>query len=124
MKEAKVSEKKYMVKEITQEEIFNLEEFADMFNWSSAKTSKIVEIRVFPNNLRVYVKYGWDEDLTSLSLKKKSTTLKSLREKTFERLYQGPIPLNSKKRKDIEKMLEKKLIPDEHHDTWKKLLQF
>lgn len=121
MSEAKLSDK-YIVHQISQDEIFNLQEFADMFNWSAAKTSQIKEIRIVPNDLKIYVRYDWKENVSCLSIKKKNTTLRLIRTTQFKKLYKNRISLSEKKKLDIKKMMEKKYIPSEHHAAWNEIL--
>ena len=104
----------YVVKQISQKEIFDFQNMADhFFNiLNNIAVSRVREIMVKPN-AEVNVKYDLTAEFTTVKVLKKNFSVEDLKEYVLQEAYANKIALNEKKKKDIETMIKKRLIPDE-----------
>lgn len=119
MRNAKKIEPRYIVEEVAQSEIFYFRPLANDQNWKAVKMMNLREISVVPNETHVFIKYEYDKEATSILIPTKKSTAKRY---PLNQLYNSRIELDKEKKKDLEYMCSKGVIPTSYHDFYKSLM--
>lgn len=104
MRDAKVNGEPYLVKEVTQDDIFDFETLSNSFIRNKAQTSLHKEIMVKPDEFKFFIKFSLEEDKSeALHINRKGFTLKKLKNLKLKKLYNEKIPLSFNKKRDVKK---------------------
>lgn len=121
IKECK-KEKPYDVQEPSQNDFYSFDALSDLFLWKSAKISTIREIHFSPGILEINVKSNFFEDSKQIKISKKNTKLQDIKTHQLTKAYTSLMPLNENKKKDLNLMISKNLIPNEHISDFSEVL--
>lgn len=108
--------------EVNQKQIFNFESLSSLFNWKAAKIASLRDIKVTPGYEDVSVKYNFFDDYTKVRVLKKNKKIEDVTSFKVSLAYTQRIPLNDKKKSDLNSMITKKLIPPEHKNDFSEVL--
>ncbi|XP_043274845.1 uncharacterized protein [Venturia canescens] len=116
IREAKVTEPHYTVHELQQPEVFDFSKLSEKKKWTKLKISQLREINVNEKG-EVHYKHGYHEELRTVSMGTANSQNTELK-----RAYRYKLQLDSNKKKDLQSLLDKGLIPPHCRDFYEKIL--
>ena len=134
VRNSKVSDPKYVVKEMEQHDFLNFKQLSSdtIINrnidtdLSKVKWNKIHMFqyrKVEPR--KVYFKYNYNDDWRAFEICKttrKAAKFQPIEGFTLEQLYDRPIPISNEKYADLIKLCQSSIIPPVHHTYYRALL--
>lgn len=115
-------DQKYEVVEKSQDDIFNFDPLAEKFKWCDVRVSQVRELKIFPGRKTVSVRYDFDEQPRSMYVLKKNVSIGEILRLNLIKAYTSKLPLSKKKKDDLRKMVEKRIVPNNVHDVFYDLL--
>lgn len=118
----------YVVKEITQEDIFDFKALLVNKNWiKNTKNEKVAwnsirEVKVSAGqNDRIEYKYDFDEEPKTIIVLRSGTRNKKRLENELKQAYEGPLPISKEKYKDLTDLCRAQIIPERYHGFYLQL---
>lgn len=112
----------YSVNEVVQTEIYDFWELSKNFNWIPIKIASVREVTVQPHVDTVHIKYDFQQEGREMKILKKNKNMNDVQMYKLKPTSEKKLPLAPRKKKDLQAMLDKGLIPMEHHQTFSRIL--
>lgn len=98
IKECKV-EGSYVVREITQANIFDFDAVVKLFNWKLAKVSFVREINILHKSSFFDIKANYFKESKQINVLRRNVSLQNVIDYQLTAAFEKQIPLNEKKKK-------------------------
>jgi hypothetical protein len=104
-------------------ESFDFTDLSNILNWPAVKIASVKEINVHTNRDEISVKYKFDEFERKLVILKKKYSWDYFDEYEVPQAYDSKLKLNENKKRDLQSMCNRRLIPLEFHNFYDSVIE-